>query len=192
MLCFHFLPSPFFLSSGAEKSDTKVCSGHSVCQLKQCNQPYYRCLQCKYIIQIAHFMHTFRKNLIKLSCVHMSHIKALSFLTELSCSGLSSKHISSFDSALSLCLLYIFKTKLPDGIPLQEHSCCCSFWQSLSSEVILENSKLPDGVTIAYTARCKNGVVSEGENGRKCSNISIGDEVRNRKVFHRRAVPPIQ
>lgn len=50
-------------------------------------------------------------------------------------------------------------------------------WQSLSSEVILENSKLPDGMTLAYTSRCKNGVVSEGENGRKCSNISIGDEV---------------
>ncbi|KAF7657925.1 hypothetical protein LDENG_00020110 [Lucifuga dentata] len=50
-------------------------------------------------------------------------------------------------------------------------------YNSLSSEVILENSKLPEGVTIAYTSRCKNGVVSEGENGRKCSNISIGDEV---------------
>lgn len=63
----------------------------------------------------------------------------------------------------------------------KQHSCCYVFglWQSLSSEVILENSKLPDGVTIAYTSHCKNGVVSEGENGRKCSNISIGDEVRN-------------
>ncbi|XP_060950033.1 integrin beta-1a [Limanda limanda] len=50
-------------------------------------------------------------------------------------------------------------------------------YNSLSSEVILENSKLPEGVTIAYTSRCKNGVVSEGENGRKCSNISIGDQV---------------
>uniref|UniRef100_A0A1A8R5Y1 Integrin beta n=1 Tax=Nothobranchius rachovii TaxID=451742 RepID=A0A1A8R5Y1_9TELE len=50
-------------------------------------------------------------------------------------------------------------------------------YNSLSSEVILENSKLPDGVTIAYTAHCKDGVVNEGENGRKCSNISIGDEV---------------
>uniref|UniRef100_A0A8D3DSA1 Integrin beta n=1 Tax=Scophthalmus maximus TaxID=52904 RepID=A0A8D3DSA1_SCOMX len=50
-------------------------------------------------------------------------------------------------------------------------------YNSLSSEVILENSKLPEGVTIAYTSRCKNGVVSEGESGRKCSNISIGDEV---------------
>uniref|UniRef100_A0A665UXP1 Integrin beta n=1 Tax=Echeneis naucrates TaxID=173247 RepID=A0A665UXP1_ECHNA len=50
-------------------------------------------------------------------------------------------------------------------------------YNSLSSEVILENSKLPEGVTIAYTSRCKNGVISEGENGRKCSNISIGDEV---------------
>uniref|UniRef100_A0A3Q2YLE6 Integrin beta n=1 Tax=Hippocampus comes TaxID=109280 RepID=A0A3Q2YLE6_HIPCM len=50
-------------------------------------------------------------------------------------------------------------------------------YNSLSSEVILENSKLPEGVTIAYTSRCKNGVITEGENGRKCSNISIGDEV---------------
>ncbi|TRY89151.1 hypothetical protein DNTS_018073 [Danionella cerebrum] len=49
--------------------------------------------------------------------------------------------------------------------------------QSLSSEVILENSKLPEGVTITYQSRCKNGVVNDGENGRKCSNISIGDEV---------------
>ncbi|XP_016298757.1 integrin beta-1-like isoform X2 [Sinocyclocheilus anshuiensis] len=50
-------------------------------------------------------------------------------------------------------------------------------YNSLSSEVILENSKLPEGVTITYQSRCKNGVVNEGENGRKCSNISIGDEV---------------
>uniref|UniRef100_A0A8C5HA05 Integrin beta n=1 Tax=Gouania willdenowi TaxID=441366 RepID=A0A8C5HA05_GOUWI len=34
-------------------------------------------------------------------------------------------------------------------------------YNSLSSEVILENSKLPDGVTIAYTSRCKNGLISE-------------------------------
>uniref|UniRef100_A0A3P8ZFA9 Integrin beta n=1 Tax=Esox lucius TaxID=8010 RepID=A0A3P8ZFA9_ESOLU len=50
-------------------------------------------------------------------------------------------------------------------------------YNSLSSEVILENSKLPDGVTITYQSRCKNGVIGEGEMGRKCSNISIGDEV---------------
>uniref|UniRef100_A0A7N6A0Y5 Integrin beta n=1 Tax=Anabas testudineus TaxID=64144 RepID=A0A7N6A0Y5_ANATE len=52
-----------------------------------------------------------------------------------------------------------------------------SHYYSLSSEVILENSKLPEGVTISYISHCKNGVVSEGENGRKCSNISIGDQV---------------
>ncbi|XP_066573808.1 integrin beta-1 isoform X2 [Amia ocellicauda] len=50
-------------------------------------------------------------------------------------------------------------------------------YKSLSSEVILENSKLPEGVTIKYQSHCKNGVVNEGENGRKCSNISIGDQV---------------
>lgn len=51
------------------------------------------------------------------------------------------------------------------------------FGQSLSSEVILENSKLPEGVSINYKSICKNGVEGTGENGRKCSNISIGDEV---------------
>uniref|UniRef100_A0A674A3E4 Integrin beta n=1 Tax=Salmo trutta TaxID=8032 RepID=A0A674A3E4_SALTR len=50
-------------------------------------------------------------------------------------------------------------------------------YNSLSSEVILENSKLAEGVTITYQSRCKNGVTGEGEMGRKCSNISIGDEV---------------
>lgn len=79
------------------------------------------------------------------------------------------------------------KTNLPD-----DNSCAGSnnikkninlFWQSLSSEVILENSKLPDGVTITYTSYCKNGVVSEGENGRKCSNISIGDEVSEKLLL---------
>uniref|UniRef100_A0A7M4EIR1 Integrin beta n=1 Tax=Crocodylus porosus TaxID=8502 RepID=A0A7M4EIR1_CROPO len=51
-------------------------------------------------------------------------------------------------------------------------------YKSLSSEVILENSKLPKGVTINYKSYCKNGVNGTGENGRKCSNISIGDEVK--------------
>lgn len=51
------------------------------------------------------------------------------------------------------------------------------FGQSLSSEVILENGRLPEGVSITYKSICKNGVEGTGENGRKCSNISIGDEV---------------
>uniref|UniRef100_A0A8C5MHH6 Integrin beta n=1 Tax=Leptobrachium leishanense TaxID=445787 RepID=A0A8C5MHH6_9ANUR len=50
-------------------------------------------------------------------------------------------------------------------------------YNSLSSELILENSKLPEGVTISYKSYCKNGVKGTGENGRKCSNISIGDQV---------------
>ncbi|KAJ8272483.1 hypothetical protein GJAV_G00089630 [Gymnothorax javanicus] len=50
-------------------------------------------------------------------------------------------------------------------------------YNSLSSEVILENSKLPEGVSMTYQSHCKNGVIGEGDNGRKCSNISIGDEV---------------
>lgn len=60
-------------------------------------------------------------------------------------------------------------------------SCCYvfGFWQSLSSEVILDNSKLPEGVEIEYKSQCKNGVVNDKDDGRKCSNISIGDEVGN-------------
>uniref|UniRef100_A0A8D0A896 Integrin beta n=1 Tax=Sander lucioperca TaxID=283035 RepID=A0A8D0A896_SANLU len=50
-------------------------------------------------------------------------------------------------------------------------------YNSLSSEVILENNRLPEGVSITYKSICKNGVEGTGENGRKCSNISIGDEV---------------
>ncbi|KAM9323096.1 integrin beta-1-like [Pholidichthys leucotaenia] len=50
-------------------------------------------------------------------------------------------------------------------------------YNSLSSDVILENSKLPEGVSISYKSICKNGVEGMGENGRKCVNISVGDEV---------------
>ncbi|CAI5673896.1 integrin beta-1a isoform X1 [Oreochromis niloticus] len=50
-------------------------------------------------------------------------------------------------------------------------------YNSLSSEVILDNSKLPEGVEIEYKSQCKNGVVNDKDDGRKCSNISIGDEV---------------
>ncbi|XP_068196203.1 integrin beta-1-like [Antennarius striatus] len=50
-------------------------------------------------------------------------------------------------------------------------------YNSLSSEVILENGRLPEGVSISYKSICKNGVEATGDNGRKCSNISIGDEV---------------
>lgn len=50
-------------------------------------------------------------------------------------------------------------------------------YNSLSSEALLENTKLPEGVSISYKSICKNGVIGTGENGRKCYNISIGDEV---------------
>ncbi|RXN33122.1 integrin beta-1-like protein [Labeo rohita] len=50
-------------------------------------------------------------------------------------------------------------------------------YNSLSSEVILDNSNLPAGVSISYISHCKHGVSGSGEEGRKCSNISIGDEV---------------
>ncbi|XP_067219499.1 integrin beta-1b.1 [Chanodichthys erythropterus] len=50
-------------------------------------------------------------------------------------------------------------------------------YNSLSSEVILENSRLPAGVSISYVSHCKDGEIRKGESGRKCSNISIGDEV---------------
>lgn len=54
-----------------------------------------------------------------------------------------------------------------------------SLLQSLSSEVILDNDKLPPGVSVSYESHCKNDVTGTGENGKKCSNISIGDEVRH-------------
>ncbi|XP_061695951.1 integrin beta-1-like isoform X2 [Syngnathoides biaculeatus] len=50
-------------------------------------------------------------------------------------------------------------------------------YNSLSSQVILENSKLPKGVSITYKSICKNGLEGTGKNGRKCSDISVGDEV---------------
>ncbi|XP_072566975.1 integrin beta-1-like [Paramormyrops kingsleyae] len=50
-------------------------------------------------------------------------------------------------------------------------------YNSLSSEVILENSKLPAGVSMAYMSHCKDGIARRGEDGRKCLNISIGDAV---------------
>uniref|UniRef100_A0A673MLC0 Integrin beta n=1 Tax=Sinocyclocheilus rhinocerous TaxID=307959 RepID=A0A673MLC0_9TELE len=39
-------------------------------------------------------------------------------------------------------------------------------YNSLSSEIILENSRLPEGVSISYISHCKNGVSEKGENGR--------------------------
>ncbi|XP_060901424.1 integrin beta-1-like isoform X1 [Labrus mixtus] len=50
-------------------------------------------------------------------------------------------------------------------------------YNSLSSEVILENGRLPEGVSITYKSICKNGVEGTGDKGRQCHNISIGDEV---------------
>lgn len=68
--------------------------------------------------------------------------------------------------------------RLIDG----KHALPFFFGQSLSSEVILENGRLPEGVAITYKSICKNGVEGTGENGRKCSNISIGDEVHKLTV----------
>lgn len=50
-------------------------------------------------------------------------------------------------------------------------------YRDLSSEIILENSKLPRQVSIDYTAHCNNNTVHTGEDGRKCLGIQIGDEV---------------
>uniref|UniRef100_A0A8P4G366 Integrin beta n=1 Tax=Dicentrarchus labrax TaxID=13489 RepID=A0A8P4G366_DICLA len=60
---------------------------------------------------------------------------------------------------------------------MEDNKYTMSHYYSLSSEVILENGRLPEGVSITYKSICKNGVEGTGENGRKCSNISIGDEV---------------
>uniref|UniRef100_A0A8C4QNL6 Integrin beta n=1 Tax=Eptatretus burgeri TaxID=7764 RepID=A0A8C4QNL6_EPTBU len=51
-------------------------------------------------------------------------------------------------------------------------------YNALSSEVILENSRLPAGVHFHYTAFCKHGHVHTGDKGHSCSDIQIGDEVR--------------
>ncbi|XP_077381113.1 integrin beta-1-like isoform X2 [Festucalex cinctus] len=50
-------------------------------------------------------------------------------------------------------------------------------YNSLSSAVILENSRLPKGVSLTYKSICRNGVEGTGEDGRKCFDISVGDEV---------------
>uniref|UniRef100_S4RGG6 Integrin beta n=1 Tax=Petromyzon marinus TaxID=7757 RepID=S4RGG6_PETMA len=51
-------------------------------------------------------------------------------------------------------------------------------YDALSSEIILENSKVPEGLQFRYTAVCKDNKVFRGEQGRKCSDIQIGDEVQ--------------
>lgn len=44
----------------------------------------------------------------------------------------------------------------------------------------MENSKLPPGYHISYTSRCKDRKLRRGEQGRRCSDISVGDEVCSR------------
>ncbi|XP_036377350.1 integrin beta-1-like [Megalops cyprinoides] len=50
-------------------------------------------------------------------------------------------------------------------------------YDALTSEVIMDHSGLPAGYQIAFSSFCKDHVLRTGEDGRKCSNISIGDEV---------------
>uniref|UniRef100_A0A3B4YXX4 Integrin beta n=1 Tax=Seriola lalandi dorsalis TaxID=1841481 RepID=A0A3B4YXX4_SERLL len=50
-------------------------------------------------------------------------------------------------------------------------------YYALTSEVVMENSKLPPGYHISYTSHCKDHRLRRGEQGRRCSDISIGDEV---------------
>uniref|UniRef100_A0A667X2E9 Integrin beta n=1 Tax=Myripristis murdjan TaxID=586833 RepID=A0A667X2E9_9TELE len=60
--------------------------------------------------------------------------------------------------------------------------------QALTSEVVMENSKLPPGFHISYVSHCKDHKLRDGEQGRRCSDISIGDEVCDcgaRSVSHR-------
>ncbi|XP_041099811.1 integrin beta-1-like isoform X1 [Polyodon spathula] len=51
-------------------------------------------------------------------------------------------------------------------------------YYALSSEIIMENSKLPEGFKINYTTFCKDNIFRSGKEGQSCSNISIGDEVK--------------
>ncbi|XP_062297386.1 integrin beta-1-A-like [Scomber scombrus] len=50
-------------------------------------------------------------------------------------------------------------------------------YNALTSEVVMENSKLPPGYHISYTSHCKDHKQRRGEQGRRCSNILVGDEV---------------
>ncbi|XP_030613089.1 integrin beta-1-like [Archocentrus centrarchus] len=50
-------------------------------------------------------------------------------------------------------------------------------YNALTSEVVMENSKLPPGYRISYTSHCKDHGPRHGEQGRRCSSISVGDEV---------------
>lgn len=49
--------------------------------------------------------------------------------------------------------------------------------QALTSEVIMDNSELPPGYQIKYSSTCKGHVTQTGGAGRRCSGVSIGDEV---------------
>ncbi|KAI1891396.1 hypothetical protein AGOR_G00143390 [Albula goreensis] len=50
-------------------------------------------------------------------------------------------------------------------------------YKALTSEVIMDHSTLPEGYQIEFSSSCKDHVLRTGENGKRCSNISIGDEV---------------
>uniref|UniRef100_A0A672HIP5 Integrin beta n=1 Tax=Salarias fasciatus TaxID=181472 RepID=A0A672HIP5_SALFA len=50
-------------------------------------------------------------------------------------------------------------------------------YNALTSEVVMENSKLPPGYHISYASRCEDGGPGPGGRGRRCSGISVGDEV---------------
>uniref|UniRef100_UPI00358E5D80 integrin beta-1-like n=1 Tax=Myxine glutinosa TaxID=7769 RepID=UPI00358E5D80 len=62
-------------------------------------------------------------------------------------------------------------------------------YNALSSELVLENSKPPEGVSVTYTADCKHGQVFTGEAGRRCLNIQIGDEVKFHVKVQTRGCP---
>ncbi|KAM4605960.1 integrin beta-1-like [Polymixia lowei] len=49
-------------------------------------------------------------------------------------------------------------------------------YNALTSEVVMENGELPPGLRISYVSRCKGGELRHGQQGRRCSNISVGDE----------------
>ncbi|XP_078279977.1 integrin beta-1-like [Rhinoraja longicauda] len=53
-------------------------------------------------------------------------------------------------------------------------------YQALSSKVILDNSKLPEGVSMHYTAYCKNNIIQTGQQGMKCTGIQVGEEILGR------------
>ncbi|XP_030630848.1 integrin beta-1-like [Chanos chanos] len=50
-------------------------------------------------------------------------------------------------------------------------------YNALTSEVIMDTSELPEGYEVSFSTFCKDHIERSGEEGKRCSNISIGDQI---------------